>query len=84
MYTNNPLKTVFPLRNILITICVKCDCIVIYISYSKNKFLMDYQMLLVYKNSNVKEPNGYYKEIIEFVIIILGCMCFLFINMYDV
>ena len=41
-------------------------------------------MLLVYKNSNVKEPNGYYKEIIEFVIIILGCMCFLFINMYDV
>ena len=38
----NTLKTGFSLRNILITICVGCVWIVIYISFTKNKLLMDY------------------------------------------
>ena len=46
----NLLKTDFSLRNILTTIFVGGVWIVSYISNSKNKLLMDYQRLLVYKN----------------------------------
>ena len=46
----NLLKTDFSLRNILTTIFVGGVWIVSYISNSKNKLLMYYQRLLVYKN----------------------------------
>ena len=45
----NPLKTCFFIKKYTFTICVGCVWIVIYISYSKNKLLMEYYRLLVYK-----------------------------------
>ena len=49
----NPLKPGFPIRNILIIICIGCVWIVIRYFLFEKQLLMDYERLLVFKEYNL-------------------------------